>query len=51
MSMLRNNLSTSANNDSYILTKNLSADLNEKHAEKMMGKKLKDVPNFKNILI
>ena len=39
----------SADNDSNILTKNLSAELHEKHSMKMMGEKLKDVPSFKNI--
>ena len=39
----------SADNKSNILTKNLIAYLHEKHSEKMVGKKLKDVLSFKNI--
>ena len=36
-------------NGSGILTKNLSAELHEKHLKKMVGKKHKDVPSFKNV--
>ena len=39
----------SADNESSILTKNLSAELYEKHSKKMVGEKLKNVPSFKNI--
>ena len=39
----------SAGNDSRILTKNLSAELHEKHSKKMVGEKPLDVPSFKNI--
>ena len=38
----------SADNDSNILTKNLSSNLNKKNSKKMVGEKLKDDPNFKN---
>ena len=38
----------SPDNDSDIFTKNLSADLQEKHSKKMVGEKLKDVSSFKN---
>ena len=40
----------SAENDSDILTKYLSADPHQKHLNKKVGEKLKDVPSFKNIL-
>ena len=36
----------SADNDSNILTKNLSSELHEKHSKKMVDKKLKDFPSF-----
>ena len=39
----------SADNDNNILIKNLSTELYEKHSKKMVGKRLKDVPSFKNI--
>ena len=36
----------SADNDSIILSKNLSAD---QHSKKTVGEKLEDAPSFKNI--
>ena len=39
----------SADNDNIILTKNLSAEIDEKHSKKMVDEKLKDVHSFKNI--
>ena len=39
----------SAENDSDILTKNLSAELHKKHSKKMVVESLADFPNFKNI--
>ena len=39
----------SAENDSNILTKNLSVELHEKHSKKMAGKKFEDVYRFGNI--
>ena len=39
----------SADNDIYILIKNLSAELHEKHLKKLVGDELNDIPSFKNI--
>ena len=47
--MARIDFVKSADNDSNILTKNLSSDFHEKQAKKMVGEKLEDVFNFKNI--
>ena len=38
-------------NDSNILTKNLSAELHQKHSKKLVGEKLKDVSSIGNILL
>ena len=37
----------SADNDSNILIKNLSAGIQKKHSKKMKGEKLKNVPSLK----
>ena len=39
----------SAENESNILTKNVSAELHKKHSQKMVGQKLKKGSSFTNI--
>ena len=40
----------SAENDSDILSKNLSAELHKKHSKKMVGEKLENISRFGKIL-
>ena len=40
----------SAENDSHILTKNLSDELHKKHSKKMIGGKLECFPSFEKYL-